>query len=268
MDDDRVGRLLGVELQLLAQLDADPRRVEQLHERSPVLEVRARRVAERVSRTAVRLVADGGVHVAVGRAEAQLVAHAAVPQLGQRLGQLHGEAVELQVVAVRVRLEQLLRLSRDLRAHRDQLHGQHVGAQLGRLLLVAEEVGEAQVPASALAREREPGDLAGRVLGRPDDERLSVRVHREVAVDDAEVREAAGLDPVEPHPQPRQRLGLDELLEARAVLQRLQAPLPHERGAVVEPRRDLGELQALDDARSPERRRRHVDPALDVGAHA
>src|ERR1700709_2625344 len=50
VDDDRVGRLLGVQLQLLGQLDPDPRGVEQFDERAPVVEVGAGRVAERVAR--------------------------------------------------------------------------------------------------------------------------------------------------------------------------------------------------------------------------
>ena len=58
VDDERVGRLLGVQLQLLGQLDADPLRLQQLDQLGAVLQVRAGRVAEGVARTAVALPQD------------------------------------------------------------------------------------------------------------------------------------------------------------------------------------------------------------------
>src|SRR5579875_2108023 len=47
--DQRVGGLLGCQLELLGQLHADPLPPEQAHHRGPVLQVRAGRVAERVA---------------------------------------------------------------------------------------------------------------------------------------------------------------------------------------------------------------------------
>ena len=49
----RVGRLLGVQLELLGQLDADPLRLEQVDQLRAVLEVGAGAVAEREPRAAV-----------------------------------------------------------------------------------------------------------------------------------------------------------------------------------------------------------------------
>jgi hypothetical protein len=75
-----------------------------------------------------------------------------MPELGKRLGELHDQAVELVVVAVLVGGEHLGRELFDLRAGGDQLHRQHV--DLPRFART-HEVGQAQVPVAALAREVE-----------------------------------------------------------------------------------------------------------------
>ena len=140
-----------------------------------------------------------------------------------------------------------------LRARRHQLHRQHVDcARLAR----AHEVGEAQVAVAALAREverrrsvpsspPEPPSGARRPAVRgarrvvavvQHDDVVALRHHREVAVRDRRVEHALAEDAVEPVAQPRPALGVDELLVRGAVLAapRLEAPLPHERGALVE----------------------------------
>ena len=53
VQDQGVGGLLGVELELLGELHADPLRLEQLDQLGPVLEVGAGAVAEREPGTAV-----------------------------------------------------------------------------------------------------------------------------------------------------------------------------------------------------------------------
>jgi len=58
VDDERVGRLLGVQLQLLGQRHADLRRVEQVDDLATVLEVGAGGVPEGVARPAVALAQD------------------------------------------------------------------------------------------------------------------------------------------------------------------------------------------------------------------
>ena len=79
-------------------VDADAVAAEELDHLGVVLEVRARRVAPRVAAPPVLLAeeADQGGPVLVG--EAPLLADAVVPVLGQGLGHLDAEAVELEVV--------------------------------------------------------------------------------------------------------------------------------------------------------------------------
>ena len=106
-DDDRRGALLGLELELLGELHADAVQLEQVVELGLVLEVGARRVAPRVARPAVLLAEQPGERRAVLVGEAPLLADAAVPQLGERLGHLDREAVGEEVVLVAVGGEQL-----------------------------------------------------------------------------------------------------------------------------------------------------------------
>src|SRR6187402_1172772 len=106
MDDEGVGRLLRVQLELLGQRHADPLWLEELHDLGSILEIRARRVPEGVPRTPVALLEHGVEPGLVLVAEAELAADSGMPALGERLRELHGQAVELEVVAVLVLLEQ------------------------------------------------------------------------------------------------------------------------------------------------------------------
>ena len=81
--------------------------LEQLVELGLVLEVGARGVAPRVARAAVLLAEQPGERRAVLVGEAPLLADAAVPQLGERLGHLDREPVGEQVLLVLVGGEQL-----------------------------------------------------------------------------------------------------------------------------------------------------------------
>src|SRR3546814_17451147 len=96
MQHDRRGRLLRVELVLVGQHDADLRRLEQAQELLLVLQLRAGRVAEGVARAAIAL-AEHGIEVAgVLVAEAELAPDPLVDILGQRLGHLDAEAVQVE----------------------------------------------------------------------------------------------------------------------------------------------------------------------------
>ena len=92
-----------------SSVSVTPMRVEleQLVELGLVLEVGARRVAPRVARAAVLLAEQARERRAVLVGEAPLLADAAVPELGERLGHLDREAVAEEVVLVAVGGEQL-----------------------------------------------------------------------------------------------------------------------------------------------------------------
>ena len=60
-----------------------------------------------------------------------------------------------------------------------------------------------------------------------DDQVVALADAREVAVDDGGLEQALGLHPVQPHPQPRPALGLDELLVATGRPRRGAARSPH-----------------------------------------
>ncbi len=199
---------------------------------------------------------DGSVLVG----EAQLLADAAVPQLGEGLGHLDADAVEHQVVLVAVGLEQLGGALGDPLAHGDD-HERHV-VDVGRLDR-AEEVGDAQVRLAGAAREREAGDLAVAGLVGPDHQVGAVAVAGVVAVDHLGDQEVVGA-------------GLGQLLAqvgAQALLELVvglavfgaEAPLVAEQRRLVEVGGDVVERDALDHAAAGERR--HVDRVvgLDLG---
>ena len=117
--------------------------------------------------------------------QAQFVAHPPVPELGQRLGELDRQAVDLEVIAVVVRREQLVGEVRDRGPHGDELEGQDVDGSLGlATLLGGQEIRDAQEPSPLLAGEGDPVQhLRVRTrLGQHTDV-LAVGVGREVPVD-------------------------------------------------------------------------------------
>ena len=123
-DDGRRG-LLGLVLpaRLLAHVDAEPVGAEQAGHGGVVLQIGARRIAPRVAPAAVLLAEQAADGRAVLGGEAPLLADAVVPVLGQRLGHLHAEAVQHQVVLVAVLGEQGGRRLRHRRAHGDDVEG-------------------------------------------------------------------------------------------------------------------------------------------------
>ena len=145
-----------------------------------------------------------------------------MPVLGQRLGELDAQAVQLDVLPVGVGLEELGGGRGDLRAHRHDVEGHDIGAALGQHGLArSEEVRQAQVPVAVLAREGQPVQLDWlpavlqralprlRQPGRVEDHQLvALGPARVVPVDDRGPEQALGVDPVQPHPQPRPTLNL------------------------------------------------------------
>src|SRR4051794_20034384 len=123
--DDGRGRLLGLVLPggILGAAHADAVGVEQLGHLGVVLEVRTGRVAPGVAAAPELLAEQAQQARTVLAAEAPFGPDAGVPVLGQRLGQLHPEAVQEEVVLVAVLGEQPGGCLRHLRAHRDDVEG-------------------------------------------------------------------------------------------------------------------------------------------------
>src|SRR5690348_6015973 len=88
VDDDGVGRLLGVELHLFGQLDADPGRFKQADHLGPVGQVRASGIADRIACAPVTDPEEAVEVVGIGVGDAELAPDPRMPVLGQRLGQL------------------------------------------------------------------------------------------------------------------------------------------------------------------------------------
>src|SRR5436190_9742552 len=109
MQDDRRSRLLGLVLEagLLRALEPDAFAIEQREHLGVVLEVGTRRIAPRVPATAVLLAEQAGERGAVLVGEPPLLADAPMPVLGEGLGHLDTEAVQVQVLLVSVVGEQL-----------------------------------------------------------------------------------------------------------------------------------------------------------------
>src|SRR6185312_9032276 len=72
VDDDSVGRLLGVQLHLFGQLDTDPGRFEQPDHLGPVGQVRAGGIADRIARAPVADPEEAVKVVGIGVGDAEL----------------------------------------------------------------------------------------------------------------------------------------------------------------------------------------------------
>ncbi|COW61241.1 Uncharacterised protein [Mycobacterium tuberculosis] len=134
--------------------------------------------------------------------------------------------MHLQVVAVGVGREQLVGEIRDRLTHGHQLERQHVNlATLGGQLPRADEIGNAQKPTALLAREVKPVAHRGVGLGLGEHHDVVALGHRrEIAVHHGGVRQdAVGGQPVQPVPQPRPALGLDEIFVGRTLTAALAA---------------------------------------------
>src|SRR3546814_19120296 len=108
----------------------------------PIFQLRAGRVAEGVARAAIAL-AEHGIEVAgVLVAEAELAPDPLVDILGQRLGHLDAEAVQVEVVLIAVILEPRARHVGGALAHGDALQAEHVALPLGDARPEASRVGD------------------------------------------------------------------------------------------------------------------------------
>ena len=252
---------------LLGQLHPDAPPVEQLLELSLVLDVGAGRVAEGVAAPPVGLLGEQLVEVpGVLVAEAELSTDPCVPALRQRLGELHRQPVQLHVLPVGVAGEQRVRDLGDVRPHRDDLEGNHVGLAG---LRGPEEVGQAQPPVATLPGEGEPAALGPR--GRVEHDKIFTLADRwEVAVHDGGLHDALGLHPGEQLAQPRPALGLHQLFVRRAVAatRPTQPPLAEEQRPFVDPWGVVSQRDALGDPAAPERRLRDAVVTGHVGAAA
>src|SRR5207237_8355827 len=75
----RIGRLLGIEHEILRQLHADRLRVEQLNKLLPIFQIRAGGVSKAIAAAAIALLEVLPDRWRIFRTEAQLLAHYLVP---------------------------------------------------------------------------------------------------------------------------------------------------------------------------------------------
>ena len=115
-------------MKLFRKLDADALGAEKVEELRLVFEVRARGVAEAEARALIALMEELRKLRGVVAGDAQLFAHALVPEFGERFGRLDREAVEVQIVGVVVRAEKLLRVLARSPPDCDELERDHVNA--------------------------------------------------------------------------------------------------------------------------------------------
>ena len=242
MDDDGVGGLLRVELELLGQLHADPLRLQQRDDLRPVLQVGAGRVAERVAAAAEVGGQDAGQVGRVVRGQRR----------AGRAGSARSGSAGASARPAPRSAAPTGRAPRSSRGRRCAANSFSAYSLTGCPTVTScmrddvEPVGRPRAgrsrrctaAARALAREGEPGPLGGRVLVQHD-ERVALGVAREVAVHDGRLEHLVGDEPVEPVAHPRPALGLDQLLIGRsgAAAGAAQAPLAEEGRPFVEHRR-------------------------------
>ncbi len=225
--------------------------VEQPHDLGPVLQIGAGGVAEAVPAAPVAHAQDARRDRQGRRPRCPEPADPRVPVLGERLGQLHRQPVQLQVVAVRVLGEQLPGRLADRRPDRHQLERDHVG--------LAEDRGRKKSARHSRRSRRWRGKVnrsrSSAVLVQHD-QVVALADAREVPVHDGGLQQSLGLRPLQPHPQPRPALGLDQFLVRRpaAAAGRLEPPLAQEQGALVQIAGVVGERDALDYPGAEERR--------------
>src|SRR4029453_1442382 len=139
--------------------------------------------------------------------------------------------------------------------------------ELGQLP-ITEEVREAEEAPTGLSREVVAVQLGGRVRHvaswTQHHELVAFAIAGPVPVDHCELCDRIGLDAVQPSPQPRAALGLDELLVGDPIPGALETPLAHEGRTHLEVARDIGQRDAFDDAVAPKRRDRYIDVNSDI----
>ncbi len=131
VDDDGVGALLGLQVELLGEAHADVLLgLEQAEDLRLVLEVGAGGIAEGVTRAAIFLVEEIGDARRVFAGDAEQLARLLVDQLGQRLGGLHREAVQIEILCKVAGLEELCGLAAGLVADGDDGEADDIALRL------------------------------------------------------------------------------------------------------------------------------------------
>src|SRR5260221_13283452 len=138
-DDDRRGRLLRVELVLLAEGDAHLVGAQQRKQLFLVAEIGTGGIAEGIAAAAIALVEHSVEIARLLGGEAELAADALVEIFGHRLGHLDREAVKIKVVLVAVLREPLTRHLGRAMAHGDHLETDDVAFAIAD---IAEEIGD------------------------------------------------------------------------------------------------------------------------------
>src|SRR5450830_1590433 len=133
--------------------------------------------------------------------------------------------MKLEVLAIGVAAKQLGGRLGHPGSHRHQVEGNDVGLAVSLVAILAlEEVRQTEPTIATLSWKHEPRPLAAWLLTlsarfmMKHHKVVSFAVAREVAVHDCSLEKSVGLDPVQPHAQPRPALGLDQLVIRGTVL--------------------------------------------------
>ena len=131
--------MLGVELVLVGERDADLLGVQERQDLALVGEVRAGGIAEGIAAAAIALLQQRLDVARLVGGEAQLGADALVGLFGHRLRHLHRKPVEIEIILIAVLAEPFARHLGGARPHGDDLKPDHVALIVGD---VAEEIGD------------------------------------------------------------------------------------------------------------------------------
>src|SRR5271166_694445 len=237
-----------------------------------VLEVRTRRIAERIARPAIFLVKEIANMWRVVSGKTKFLTHALVIELGKCFGGLYAQAVQVEVFRVLASFEQLLGFVGSLGPDGDAGHAENVHLSA---LFFQKEVGDAEVAALflCLPRKRESERFCwNRVTLFPsfgqvvDDDVVAFTLRAKVAVNDLGLQPSAGNGLFFQVFQDGPVLGLDQ---TRVIFLRgsLELPLVFEQRRLIDVLEDLAqvEVSGLQYACAPEwrlrdvRRRRNLD---------
>src|ERR1700750_241806 len=98
VDNNSRSRLFWLQLKLLAQFNADARRIEKSEKLLLILKSRARRISETETRSLVFLLEQSRQLGRILSSYAELFANPFVPKLGERFGTLDTQTVEVKIV--------------------------------------------------------------------------------------------------------------------------------------------------------------------------
>src|SRR5579883_2081980 len=246
--DDRGRRELGLEHGALGRRDADLVGREELQDLELLLEVGTGGVAEAVARALILHAEERRPVLGVLPMDPELAPHARVEHLGERLGRLGRDPLEVEHVRVLALVLQGPDPVADFLADRDDEQADHV------LPVLAEEVGDR---AGALLL-RSAGEVEADVL---DDDAVALAAGGEPAVDEGRLQDAHGLRASLLLLEERE---VDLALLALAVLQALVAaadpPVVADHDEGVDPAEDLVERgRVLLDPGAEEGRARRLD---------